>query len=89
MNHQLITEVAKTTAATLMLLASSPSRLTDLKVDSFTDGTRHGVVDAEPGEGRHRLHRRVWPAGQAGRAADARDQAERGLSNVAPGTSSR
>jgi hypothetical protein len=39
MNHQLITEVAKTTAATLMLLASSPSRLTDLKVDSFTAGT--------------------------------------------------
>jgi hypothetical protein len=31
-NHQLVTEVAKTTAATLMLLASSPSRLTDLKV---------------------------------------------------------
>jgi hypothetical protein len=33
MNHQLITEVAKTTAATLMLLVSSPSRLTDLKVE--------------------------------------------------------
>jgi hypothetical protein len=29
-NHQLVTEVAKTTAATLMLLASSPARLTDL-----------------------------------------------------------
>jgi Tol biopolymer transport system component len=38
-NHQLVTEVAKTTAATLMLLASSPSRLVDLKVDSFQDGT--------------------------------------------------
>jgi hypothetical protein len=37
-NHQLVTEVAKTTAATLMLLASSPSRLTDLKLDSFTGG---------------------------------------------------
>ena len=35
-NHQLVTEVAKTTAATLMLLASSPSRLTDVKVDSFS-----------------------------------------------------
>ena len=31
--------MAKTTAATLMLLASSPSRLTDLEVDSFTGGT--------------------------------------------------
>ena len=38
-NHQLVTEVAKTTAATLMLLASSPSRLKDLKVESFTAGT--------------------------------------------------
>jgi Tol biopolymer transport system component len=38
-NHQLITEVSKTTAATLMLLASSPSRLKDLKVDSFGNGS--------------------------------------------------
>jgi hypothetical protein len=37
-NHQLVTEVAKTTAATLMLLASSPSRLTGLKVDSYQNG---------------------------------------------------
>jgi hypothetical protein len=34
-NHQLVAEVSKTTAATVMLLASSPSRLKDLKVDSF------------------------------------------------------
>ena len=38
-NHQLVAEVAKTTAATLMLLASSPSRLNGMKVDSFTGGT--------------------------------------------------
>jgi peptidase M28-like protein/fibronectin type III domain protein len=38
-NHQLVTEVAKTTAATLMLLASSPSRLKGLKVDSFNNTT--------------------------------------------------
>jgi hypothetical protein len=38
MNHRLITEVAKTTAATLALLASSPSRLTGLKVDRFAGG---------------------------------------------------
>jgi hypothetical protein len=38
-SHQLVTEVAKTTAATLMLLASSPSRLTDLQVDAFSGGT--------------------------------------------------
>jgi Tol biopolymer transport system component len=38
MNHQLITEVAKTTAATLVLLASSPSRLTELKVEEVKGG---------------------------------------------------
>jgi hypothetical protein len=32
-NHELIAETSKTTAATLMLLASSPSRLKDLKVE--------------------------------------------------------
>ena len=37
-NHRLVTEVAKTTAATLMLLASSPSRLTDLKVERAGNG---------------------------------------------------
>ena len=35
-NHQLIMETSKTTVATVMLLASSPSRLTNLKVDSYT-----------------------------------------------------
>jgi hypothetical protein len=39
MNHQLITETSKTTAATLMLLASSPSRLTDLRVVSYDGKT--------------------------------------------------
>lgn len=38
-NHQLVTEVSKTTAATLMLLASSPSRLKDLKVDGVKNLT--------------------------------------------------
>ena len=38
-NHQLVTEVAKTTAATLMLLSSSPSRIANLKVDSASNGT--------------------------------------------------
>jgi hypothetical protein len=37
-NHQLVTEVAKTTAATLMLLASSPSRLTGLEIERYQDG---------------------------------------------------
>src|SRR5262249_56563034 len=35
-NHQLIAETSKTTIATLMRLASSPSRLTNLKLDRYT-----------------------------------------------------
>ena len=54
MNHQLITEVAKTTAATLVLLASSPSRLTDLKVEGLERWHGDRVVEAEPREWRHR-----------------------------------
>lgn len=38
-NHQLVTEVAKTTAATLMRLAASPSRLTGLKAERGSNGT--------------------------------------------------
>lgn len=38
-NHQLVTEVAKTTAATLMLLASSPSPVRDLRVDGYSGGS--------------------------------------------------
>lgn len=37
-NHQLIAEASKTTVATLMLLASSPSRLGGLKLDRWQGG---------------------------------------------------
>lgn len=37
-NHQLIAEVAKTTAATLMLLASSPSRLANVQASTSAAG---------------------------------------------------
>ena len=50
-NHQLVTEVAKTTAATLMLLASSPSRLADVKIDSFTGGTARVSWTPSPEKG--------------------------------------
>ena len=40
-NHQLVAEVAKTTAASLMLLASSPSRVTDLKGRASPTAQRH------------------------------------------------
>ncbi len=38
-NHQLIAETSKTTVATIMALASSPSRLTNLKLDNYANGT--------------------------------------------------
>ena len=47
-NHQLIAEVAKTTAATLMLLASSPSRIAGLEATttsaSWTPGPETGIT---------------------------------------------
>ena len=74
-NHQLIAEVAKTTAATLMLLASSPSRITGLEGRQLSERHRGAVVDAESREGHHRLHRGVGAGREAGIAADARDEA--------------
>lgn len=47
-NHQLIAETSKTTAATLMLLASSPSRLKDLKVESLDGATAKLSWTASP-----------------------------------------
>ncbi|MDX2043934.1 MAG: M20/M25/M40 family metallo-hydrolase [Acidobacteriota bacterium] len=47
-NHQLILETSKTTAATLMMLASSPSRLKDLKVESYDGSTAELSWTASP-----------------------------------------
>ncbi len=47
-NHQLITETSKTTVATLMLLASSPARLKDLKVASYDGKTAELVWATAP-----------------------------------------
>lgn len=38
-NHELVTEASRTTVATLMLLASSPSRIKDLRVTRYAGGT--------------------------------------------------
>ena len=60
-NHQLVTEVAKTTAATLMLLASSPSRLTGLKARARRRTARRGVAGRRAPRTASRLHRRLRP----------------------------
>jgi hypothetical protein len=50
-DHQLITETSKTTVATLMLLASSPSRLTKLKVESYAGSSATLSWTASPEKG--------------------------------------
>ena len=50
-NHQLVTEVAKTTTATVMLLASSPSRLKDVKIDSLKNGVANVSWTPSPEKG--------------------------------------
>ena len=64
MNHQLITEVAKTTAATLMLMASSPSRLKEVTATATGTGASVTWTPAvEKGVSAYIV--RYWPAGQA------------------------
>ena len=48
MNHQLITETSKTTVATLMLLASSPSRLTNTKIERSGSAPTAAAVSWTP-----------------------------------------
>ena len=50
-NHQLIMETSKATVASVMLLASSPSRLTHLKVDSYTGAVASLSWDPSPEHG--------------------------------------
>ena len=50
-NHQLVAEVAKTTAATVVLLASSPSRLKDVRVDTVKNGTASVTWTPSPEKG--------------------------------------
>jgi Tol biopolymer transport system component len=50
-NHQLVTETSKTAAATIMMLASSPAPVRDLKVKSFADRTAEITWTAAPEKG--------------------------------------
>ncbi len=50
-NHQQVVETGKATAATLMMLASSPSRLKDLKVESYDGATAELSWTASPEKG--------------------------------------
>ena len=58
MNHRQIMETAKVTAATLVYLASSPSRLKNLKVTKTAPGVEVDL-GAEPRVRRQELRRRL------------------------------
>jgi hypothetical protein len=85
-NHQLVTEVAKTTAASVMLLASSPSRPTNLKVDRFEGGRATLSWSPSPEKGVAAYLVAYGPARQpeARRLRVAKPQVT--LAGLAPGT---
>jgi hypothetical protein len=86
MNHRLITEVAKTTAATLMLLASSPSRLTGLKLDQFNNGTASLSWTPSPESGVAGYIVSYGPPGRPEAHTTKVSKPAVTLNNVAPGT---
>jgi len=86
MNHQLITEVAKTTAATLALLASSPSRLTDLKVEGLKGGTATVSWKPSPESGVTGYLVSYGPPTRPDAQHTRVNKPSAVLSNVAPGT---
>ncbi|MEO7271425.1 MAG: M20/M25/M40 family metallo-hydrolase [Vicinamibacterales bacterium] len=85
-NHQLVTEVAKTTAATLMLLASSPARLADLKVDRFTGGSATLSWRPAPEQGVAGYIVSYGPPGQAGAQQTRTATPSITLAKLTPGT---
>jgi hypothetical protein len=85
-NHQLITETSKTTVATLMMLASSPSRLTQLKVDSYAGGTAAISWAPSPERGIASYVVAYGPAQEPMRHRTTVTQPHAALTQVAPGT---
>ena len=96
-NHQLIAEVGKTTAATIMLLASSPSRLTGVQIAGYDGKTAEVKWTPSPEKGIKR-YVVAWgpdvaasstvPAALAGTAAHSIVVTEprAKLTGIAPGT---
>jgi hypothetical protein len=84
-NRQLIAETSKTTVATLMLLASSPSRLTRLKVDSFRGTTASLSWTASPEAGVTSYIVGFGPAGDPSRTMINVTQAHATIAPVSAG----
>jgi len=84
-NHQLIAEASKTTIATLMLLASSPSRLTGLTVASADSGRVDVSWTPSPEKGIAKYIVRVTPPNAAERTVSVTLPKVR-LTDIAEGT---
>jgi hypothetical protein len=84
-NHQLVTEVARTTAATIMLLASSPSRVADLKVTGFTGGRASLTWTPGPEKDVTGYLVAYGPASRSDRAQTRVAQPKATLSGIEPG----
>jgi hypothetical protein len=85
-NHQLVTEVARTTAATLMLLASSPSRLVNLTVASYAQGTADLTWTPSPEKNIRSYVVLYGPPSDPARSRVTVDEPRVRLRNVSPGT---
>ncbi|MBZ5560222.1 MAG: M20/M25/M40 family metallo-hydrolase [Acidobacteriia bacterium] len=85
-NHQLITETSKTTVATIMLMASSPSRLTGLKVESDAGQTATLSWTPSPEKGVTSYAVATGPASDPLRHRVTVTEPRATLAHVAPGT---
>jgi hypothetical protein len=85
-NHQLVTEVAKTTAATIMLLASSPSRLTGLKAARAPNGAVAVSWTPSPENGVQAYIVACGPPSKPEAQQTRVQKPSATLSNVAPGS---
>jgi hypothetical protein len=85
-NHQLILETSKTTVATLLLMASSPSRLTNLRVDSYTGTAASLTWTPSPEQGVSSYIVGYGPAADPLRHKVTVTQARATLPQIAPGT---
>ena len=85
-NHELVTEVSKTTVATLMLIASSPSRLKDLKMDRYAGRTAELSWTPSPEKGVARYIVAYGTAADPLRTRVTVTQPRATIQNVEPGT---
>jgi Tol biopolymer transport system component len=85
-NHELVTEVSRTTVATLMLLASSPSRLKALRVTRYASRTAELSWTPSPERGIRQYIVAYGPATDPMRTRVTVTEPRATIQNVEPGT---